>query len=123
MNGVPDILPDSRLKTILTHKGAKMEGSLEWVPAFCANCGKKEGRVLLNDSIAFVLCDYCHETHGKVAGAMAMPEEIYYAKVVEAQQEKYGRQLTPFEQAMQLTDPDSFLMKLARSRASLTPSP
>lgn len=121
--GNPDLLPDSRLKTVLTHKNAKMEGSLEWVPAFCANCGKQEGRVILNDAIAFVLCDYCHETHGKIAGQMAMPEEVYYAKVIEAQHEKYGRQLTPFEQALQLTDPSSFLSKLAQQRAALTPSP
>jgi cytochrome c553 len=99
-----------------------MEGSLEWVPAFCANCGRKEGRVVLNDASVFVLCNLCHETHGRVAGQMAMPEEVYYARVAEAQQEKYGRQLSAFEQAKQLTEHDSFLSKLARSRAALTPS-
>lgn len=122
MHGVPDILPDSRLKTIVTPRNAVMEGGMEWVPAFCANCGKKEGRVVLNDASVFVLCDLCHETHGQIAGQMAMPEEVYYAHVVEAQQDKYGRQLTAFEQAVQLSDPGSFLSKLARARAALTPS-
>jgi hypothetical protein len=122
MHGIPDILPDSRLRAVVTHKPAVMEGSLEWVPAFCANCGKKEGRVILNDASVFVLCNLCHETHGQIAGQMAMPEEVYYATVVEAQQEKYGRTLTAFEQAVQLSEPDSFLSKLARARAALTPS-
>jgi hypothetical protein len=123
MHGQPDILPDARLKTVLTPKGVKMMGSVAWVPIYCVNCGADGGRVPEeNMTDVFYLCDPCFEVHGKIAGTMVMRDEVFFARVRDEQLAKYGRDLTPFEQAVQLTDPDSFLSKLARARAALTPS-
>lgn len=117
-----DILPASTAKTVLTPKGSKLIAGQWWQPLYCANCGKHCGRVPEDSGHAFYLCDPCFRVHGTVAGTMVVPDEVFWATVREAQLEKYGRELTTAEMAAQLTDPDSFLSKLARDRAALTPT-
>jgi hypothetical protein len=47
----------------------------------------------------FYLCPACAETHGHVAGLMAMPDEVFFATLAEEQVERYGHYLTPEEWA------------------------
>ena len=45
----------------------------------------------------FYLCNFCAETHGKIAGTMMMPDEIFFEKLAQAQFERYNRYLTAEE--------------------------
>lgn len=92
MNEQPDILPDSRLKRTV---GAKPGPGGWWVPVFCAVCGAPHGYVPEeNCNFACWLCNDCSEVHGVVFGAMAMPDEVWWAKVAQEQLEKYQRLLS-----------------------------
>ena len=118
----PAVLPSSRATTILTPKSAVFDAGMWWVPLFCANCGKRCGRVPEDSGHAFYLCSPCFDKHGVVAGTMVVPDEVFWATVREAQLETYGRELTLPELVVALDDPTSVLSKLARDRAALTPS-
>ncbi len=83
----PDLLPESRLST---PRGAR-PGPLgvEWVPIFCANCGREGGRVpAVNITWAFWLCQKCFETYGTVAGLLAVKDEVVWEQV---RQDQLGR--------------------------------
>lgn len=75
-----DILPDSRELTRRT-EGKHFNGQW-WLPYYCANCGVKAG-YCPEDSMTFMfyLCDACYETHGQVAGTMAIPDEVFWENV------------------------------------------
>lgn len=124
MAGTADILPDARASTVLTSKGGRM-GRFGWeVPIHCVNCGKSGGFVP-EDHVThvFYLCDDpCFKKYGQVAGTMLVPDEVFWARVRDAQLEKYGRLLTPLEIVAQLGDPDSLLSQLVRDRPHLTPA-
>jgi hypothetical protein len=113
-----EILPDSRLKDHA--QGTRVMpfanvNRLSWTPIFCANCGKGGGYVPEETcTFAFYLCDGCAEKWAPLAGTLAVPDEVFWKKVKEAQLEKYGRLLTAEEIAAQLEDGDSMLAKLAR---------
>jgi hypothetical protein len=90
-----ETLPDSRARHGVSfdqgHAGT-------WVPVFCANCGAEGGRCPAeNMSFLFYLCNKCAETHGAIANTMMMPDEIFFQRLAEEQQERYGRPLTPPE--------------------------
>ena len=109
---MPDILPDSRPRE--RHRARFMNGTY-WIPIFCANCGADGGFVPEeNCNFAFFLCTPCCEQWGSLAGTYAVPEEVFWAKVREAQLEKYGRLLNPLEQIEALKDEHHILAKLAR---------
>lgn len=87
-----DILPDSRLRS---SKGAVWRTGAWWVPVFCASCGKPYGYVPEeNCSFACWLCDDCSNAYGAVAGAMMMPDEVFWEKVKQEQLDRHGRLLT-----------------------------
>ena len=67
---------------------------------------------------AFYLCEPCAETHGDLAGVEMIPDEVWFARIRDAQLEEYGRELSLIEQVDELANPDSALSKLARDRAS-----
>lgn len=115
MSNTPDILPDSRLTTVVTPKGAKHSHLGYWIPIYCANCGADGGMVPEeNMTFAFYLCNSCYEIYGAIAGTMVEPDAVFHAKVVEAQLEKYGRVLAPSEMANALTESHHPLAILAR---------
>lgn len=120
VNG-PDVLPDSRLrdaKGVVEIRHPQWgESAVACEPIFCANCGTAGGFVPVGEhNFAFYLCPPCHEKHGTPAGAYAMPDELFWAKVNAAQVEKYGRTLKPHEMAEALKDPQHMLSKLAKDR-------
>ena len=99
---------------------------MSFVPIFCANCGASGGFVPEeNMTFAFYLCNEqqngCFEKYGIPAHALAIPDQVFWQKVKEAQLEKYGRELTSKEVIQYLADPNSLMSVLARSRKSITP--
>ena len=94
------VLPESRLKDSKgVVRGAPWKyGSTNWVPIFCANCGKPQGYVPEeNCTFACWLCDPCSEVWGELYMTALMPDEVFWAKVAMEQLERYGRILTKEE--------------------------
>ena len=87
----PDgILPDSRSPAA---RGATLGPGGYWVPIYCANCGAEGGVVPeATTTVAFYLCDNCFEEHGTVAGLLAVPDELVFRELREAQKEELRRQ-------------------------------
>lgn len=114
-----DILPDSRAKD---PRGRVIVGSQVWVPIFCANCGRPGGMCPEeNMTFLFYQCEPCARTYGALAATMAMPDEVFWETVKQAQIEKYDRVPSPEEVATALADPLSLESLLARNRDALTP--
>lgn len=90
-----DILPDSRPREtkgrIFTRNG------VTWVPFYCANCFKHCGSCPETSTFLFYLCPKCFETHGEIAGTMIVPDQVFYERVAQEQQEAHGRPLTHAE--------------------------
>lgn len=105
-----DLLPDSRAKVtrgrIFTANGA-------WIPVFCANCGKEGGSCPEeNMTFMFYLCPSCFESKGAITNTMAMPDEVFWARVRDEQLEAHGRILNEHELAREVSDGTSALAKL-----------
>lgn len=102
-----EILPDSRPREAI---GSVSGPGGMWSYIFCANCGKRAGRVLeqtrQEDGFAFYLCSTCFETYGELTNMMVMPDEIWWARIQEEQLEKYGRLLNP-EDLIAVVEADS----------------
>ena len=115
-------MPGDFLPTSVTRETKKvvMRGSEPWVPIFCANCGCDGGWVpeasVQDSHFCFYLCDPCAVTWTPLADTMLVPDEVFFAKVNKAMEEKYGRVLTVQEQVEVLKDGESILSKLARER-------
>ena len=83
----PNVLPNSRLReakeSTRIRAGFKEGGSyMNWVPIFCANCGKSGGFVPEDHSqFAFWLCDNCVDKFGPIAATMQVPDEVFWEKV------------------------------------------
>ena len=117
------LLPDSRARTITTVRGAVCRAGVWHQPLYCANCGADGGLVPeAETTFAFYLCKPCFEAYGAIAGTYAVPDEVFWARVLEETRQSDGRALTPAEMVAALADPDSVLSRLARDRAVLTPS-
>lgn len=118
----PDILPDSRLSRLkAVVKGWIGPYHTNLVPIFCANCGAPGGMVPEeNMTFAFYLCDEraknCVAKWNHLASTYVMPDEVFWAKVREAQVEKYGRELSVPEQKDLVKDDSSILAKLGKER-------
>jgi hypothetical protein len=98
----PDLLPDSRCKKVFTSKGVVFRVGVPWIPIYCASCHCDGGFVPEeNCTFAFYLCEPCFERYGAIAGTYAMPDEVFWEKLREAQQ-KYGKWLEPDELALAL---------------------
>lgn len=87
---------------------------------FCGSCHCDDGQMVPEDAcdFAFYLCVPCAETYGDLDGVEMIPDEVWFARVRDAQLEEHGRELTHVELLEQLSSPDSALSKLARDRAS-----
>lgn len=115
---MPNLLPNCLTQS------PKIDYSLgkagDWLYLFCANCGADGGRVQETDlpqQFAFYLCQPCADKYGQVAGTYMEPDAVFWEKVKQAQLEKFGRELEPFEVVEALKDSDHILSKLARERA------
>lgn len=119
MDGInlDNVLPDSRLRD--HERSEKVINGHRCIPVFCANCHAPCGYVLKSTEFAFVMCDPCTERLGTVAGVMAMPMELYWAKLAEAQLEERGRLLSPEELYDAVNDSLDPLSKLAKDMAKL----
>jgi hypothetical protein len=112
-----DVLPTSIAKVV--HGATQVDGQ-PYIPFFCANCGCDGGWVHESSKdFAFYLCSPCFSKHGAVAGTMAIPDEVFWARVKAAQLEEFGRELLPHEVVEALKDSDNILSKLARDRYGL----
>ena len=110
-----NILPDCRLVNAPAGTNRGCAGT--WIPVFCANCGKDGGLVPEeNTTFLFYLCNECAKTHGNIAGTMLMPDEIFYARLAEAQLEKYGHYLSPTEWGRIAEDPSDPLWTLLKEQ-------
>lgn len=100
-----DILPDSRARG---GRGAVLgKWGVYWVPVYCASCGVFYGRVPEETcTFAFWQCDDCFKKYGLIAGTMVEPETVFWHKVAQEMDEKYGRELTP-EELQSIVDADS----------------
>lgn len=114
------IPPDSRLRD--RSKGAvrgffRGVGFINWVPIFCANCGKPNGYVP-EENMDFVcwMCTECSVKCGPELASMMVPDEIFWAKARGEQLERYGRLLN--EQELQVIAESSCtpLSKLLRDK-------
>jgi hypothetical protein len=92
---IKDILPDCRTR----EPGNIIQSPMgNWVPIFCANCGKEGGSVPEeNMTFVFWLCTPCAETYGVIAGMMMMPDEVFWDRVTQEQVASHGRMLTEQE--------------------------
>ena len=109
-----DVLPSS---VPITPKKFVMRQGLPWVPIYCANCGADGGWIPeAAADFAFYLCVPCGDKWAPLAGTMLVPDEVFWAKVVDAQMENDKRILTPAETVEALKDGDHYLSKLARER-------
>lgn len=114
-SAVPDILPDSRSNRTIGIKHSI--GGVWWIPIYCANCGADGGYVPEeNMTFAFYLCNLCADKWGNIANTYSEPDEVFFARVRDAQLEKYGQLLGPEELLKALDDAGSPLAKLARDR-------
>lgn len=103
-----DLLPDSRLQRadfgavmVDWPLGGGRIARVECVPVFCSNCGIPYGHVPRhNTTFAFWLCPPCFETHGEVAGTLAVPEDEFNSAVQAEMTERFGRVLTAPEIAI-----------------------
>ena len=94
---MPDILPDSRQRPG-GHAGINRGHAGTFVPVFCANCGAPGGSVPEeNMTFIFYLCNGCAEAYGPIANTMLMPDEVFFARLAEAQLEEAGHYLSPVE--------------------------
>ena len=109
-----EILPDSRAR----EARGPVQTPMGWmVPIFCANCGREGGLVPEeNCNFAFWLCTPCFQTHGELAGTMAIPDHAFFEQVKEEQLEKYGRILSPQELEAIVESDTSPLATLIRTR-------
>lgn len=95
----PNVLPDSRLRTVHTARGQVFTSNGAWIPVFCANCGTEGGLCHEHSTHAFWLCNPCFERMGHITGTMVVPDAEYYAKVRQEMHEAHGRDLNALELA------------------------
>lgn len=116
-----EVLPDSRLRDRL--KGIVRGffagvGFINWLPVFCANCGKRGPYVPEeNCNFVFWMCTDCVDKWGAPYGTALMPDEVFWRKAHAEMIEKYGRVLTE-QELVAVIGPKSTspLAKLLRDR-------
>jgi hypothetical protein len=114
MSNTPNILPDSRPRTM---KGAKYDAEFGWlVKVFCFNCGRRAGWVTEGTNVRHiaVLCDGCGVTYGAEGATYVPPDRVYFDNLKEAQLESYGRILSVSEVASAAAEKHGPLAALAR---------
>jgi hypothetical protein len=110
-----EVLPDSRAKS---GRGSVMidtpYGRLWHVPLFCGNCGDAGPLVTENCTFAFWLCPKCETKWSPLVGMLAVPDEIFFARLKQEQIEQCGREMTLPELVTAISDESNILSKLAR---------
>jgi hypothetical protein len=114
-------LPDSRARQAkkVTRIGTPY-GKLNHVPVYCANCGALCLWVTEeNCTFMFYLCEgpetkNCAAKWAELAGTLAVPDEIFFEKVKQAQIEEFGRVLSAPEILEVVKDENHILSKLAK---------
>ena len=115
--GLP-FLPDSRPRVTKNPiRIVNALGAMNWVKTYCINCGC-DGPLTLEETTTFFsyLCTPCAEKYGQWDGMFAVPEEVFFEKLRNAQIEAYGRELTECEMLAALQDGTSVISKLASER-------
>lgn len=91
-----EVVPDSRTRSGVGARRGPF-GQM-WIPIYCANCGKPGGEVPeASTTFAFWLCNPCFETYGELTSMLVVPDEVFWAKLQEAQMNDFGRLLSPEE--------------------------
>jgi hypothetical protein len=113
-----DLLPDSRARVARNIIMAPDDDGVmrEWVPTFCANCGKQFGHVTATARSIVVLCNHCEETHGAPACLAKVPSSVWTDRVFEATQGMDHATILAH-----LDNPNSLLTKLAGDIARASP--
>lgn len=115
--GLP-FLPDSRPRVAKNPiRIVNALGAMNWVKTYCINCGCN-GPLTLEETTTFFsyLCTPCAEKHGQWDGMFAVPEEVFFERLKNAQIEQYGKELTEVELITALQDESSVVSKLAKER-------
>lgn len=82
---------------------------------YCASCGTQGGwSDRAPGNYVLWICDSCHEKHGPLEVQGLTPIQAQSQRVLDAQLEDYGRELSPIEIQEQLFDVNSPLSVLAR---------
>ena len=85
-----EYLPDCRAQV---PKGLIRGQGGNWVPVFCANCGKPGGAVPEeNMTFIFYLCNYCVDAHGAIANTMMVPDEVYWGEIAAEHQARQAKE-------------------------------
>jgi hypothetical protein len=113
----PDSRLRDRLKGVVRGVFPLLGTKINWLPIFCANCGKANGYVP-EENMDFVcwLCDPCAEKHGAELNLCLIPDELFWQKAHFEMLEKYGRILTPAELQTVAESSCTPLSKLLRDR-------
>jgi hypothetical protein len=119
--GSADVLPNCIAREV---RGAIECDGMQMVPVFCGNCGCDSHHRVSAETIkhAFYLCEdgpgqrNCAAKWQHLAGTHAVPDEVFFERVKQAQLEKDGRFLSVAETVEALKDSDHYLSKLARDR-------
>lgn len=114
-----DLLPNCIAER--SERSIVWSNGMEWLPIFCANCGKDGGMVLKVDwervkNFAFYLCEPCAERWAPLTNMSIAPDEAFWRRVHDVQIEQFGRELTDAELVEALKDGDHVLTKLCRDR-------
>jgi hypothetical protein len=107
------LLPDTRLKIptkVQRHKDQN------WVPIFCANCGKDGGWVPDNSTFAFYICTPCAAKCGNIDGTYMVPDEVFFDKLRNVQIEEFGRELSVYEMTEAIKNENNVLSKLVSEK-------
>jgi hypothetical protein len=112
-------MPETLPNCVLPNKFVTSRDGTKWFPLFCANCGKQSPYMvrdtLIMQPFGFYLCnDPCVKLYGAPAGTMLMPDQLFWRRVGEIQQEEFGHILSDEELQTQLADVNSSMSKLER---------
>lgn len=115
-----EVLPSSIPRSQKVDHNLSQPGA-EWLYAYCASCGCDGGRFLKADipnreEFGFYLCNDCAAKYGNLPGTVMVPDQVFYDLVKQAQIEREGRLLEPYEMIEALKNSDHYLSKLANDR-------
>jgi len=113
-----DILP---ICTTRSGVGGMYIRGIWCVPEYCMFCGKQHGYCNASSTepgggyVGYV-CDDCASIprNSELVGMSLVPDEVHWQRVREAQLEEHGRVLTLDELAVELSDVNSPMSRLAR---------
>lgn len=108
-----DVLPSSLPRI---SRGAVERNGSWWIPMFCLNCGC-EGPCITEQQKGYAtawLCIPCAPKWAPIMGQTLTSDDVFYARVAQAQIDAKGRPFTHEEMAAALDDATSPLSLLAK---------